>query len=332
MSNLQNSRLEKLVTIIVPVFNIEKYLERCVESLINQKYSNLEIILVDDGSTDQSAAICDHYMNRDSRVTVIHKVNGGLSDARNAALEVAKGDYISLVDGDDYVSKYYISNLVTALEVANAEMSMSWFENVIEDRIPSNTPSEVNESEIEVMNAHDCVKRLLYQDYVETSACGKLYKKDLFYNLKYPVGKLYEDILVTYETIRRSQKIALIKNVDYYYFQRRNSIQYQKFTINKLDAVKHIKMLELNVSKDYPDLTTAAACRVFSVVSNIYFQVDNSNEYQDIKKQLWALIKQYRKIILKDASARKKARAGAFLSYLGPSLMSKIYHATQFRG
>ena len=332
MSKFQNSRVEQLVTIIVPVYNIEKYLERCVESLINQKYSNLEIILVDDGSTDNSAAICDHYMHKDARIKVIHKVNGGLSDARNAALEVAKGDYIALVDGDDYVSRYYISNLVSALEVAKADMSMSWFENVLEDRSPSNTPSEVNASEIMIIDAHDCVKRLLYQDYVETSACGKLYKKDLFLGLKYPVGKLYEDILVTYETIHRSKKIALIKNIDYYYFQRRNSIQYQGFTINKLDAVKHIKMLELKVSKDYPDLTKAAACRVFSVVSNIYFQVENSNEYKDIKSQLWSMIKQYRNIILKDKSARKKARAGALLSYLGPVLMSKIYHVTQFRG
>lgn len=321
-----------LVTVIVPVYNIQQYITRCVTSICSQIYKYLEIILVDDGSTDGSERICDKLAESDSRIKVIHKINGGLSDARNAALDIAKGDYFVLVDGDDFVSKYYVSNLITAIMVDNADMAVSWFENVLEGTSPKTEAKSVADSEVEILSSAECVRKMLYQDGVETSACGKLYKKELFNDLRYPKGKLYEDILVTYETIHRSKKIAFIKNVDYYYFQRKTSIQYQKFSLRKLDAVNHIETLRSKVMNDYPDLEKAADCRCFSTISNILFQIGNEQEYKDLKRQLWKKLLYYRKSVISDHNARKKAKAGAVLTYFGYPVMHSVYRLTQFRG
>lgn len=321
-----------LITVIIPVYNIQEYITRCVQSICSQQYTHLEIILVDDGSTDDSGRICDALAEDDSRINVIHKKNGGLSDARNVALDVAKGDYIVLVDGDDFVSKYYVSNLMRAISVETADMAVSWFENVLEGTSPKTKAKAVDDGEIELLSSSECVRKMLYQDGVETSAWGKLYKKELFNELRYPKGKLYEDILVTYETIHRCKKIAFIKNVDYYYFQRKTSIQYQKFSLKKLDAVNHIETLRSKVLNDYPDLAKAADCRCFSTIYNILFQIGDEQEYKDLKEKLLKKLLYYRKNVLSDDNARKKAKAGAILTYFGYPVMRFVYRLTQFRG
>ena len=133
------TKKEPLITVIVPVYNVEKYINRCIESIINQTYKNLEILFVDDGTPDNSAKICQDYADKDSRITVLHKKNGGLSDARNFALDVMKGEFVTFIDSDDYVSIYYIENLYNSLSKDNADMSISWFENVFEDNLPKYT-------------------------------------------------------------------------------------------------------------------------------------------------------------------------------------------------
>ena len=209
-----------LISIIVPVYNVEKYISRCVESLIGQSYKNIEIILVDDGSTDESGMICEQYANKDNRIKVIHKKNGGLSDARNVAIPLSKGEYISFVDSDDWVSKFYIENLYNAITKNYSDIAMSWFENVFEDRNIASKPVNILEK-YQCMNVEMCLKKMLYQDNIETSAWGKLYKRQIIEKLRYPVGKLYEDIPVTYSAITLSSKIVVIKNIDYYYFHLR---------------------------------------------------------------------------------------------------------------
>lgn len=119
------------ISVIIPAYNVEKYIVRCIESIVNQTYKNLEILFVDDGTPDNSAKICQQYADKDSRITVLHKNNGGLSDARNFAMDRMKGDYVTFIDSDDYVSMYYVENLYNALSKGNADMSISWFKNVL---------------------------------------------------------------------------------------------------------------------------------------------------------------------------------------------------------
>lgn len=322
--------MQELVSIIVPVYKVKEYLPKCVDSLLEQTYKNIEIILVDDGSPDVCGKICDDYAVKDNRVTVIHKENGGLSDARNIAIPKAYGEYIVFVDSDDWVSQYYVEHLYEAIKKDDVDLAFSWFENVYEGQ---DRKLEVKKelSDYECLDSQSCLKRLLYQDGVECCAWGKIYKKEIISGLRYPVGKLYEDIPVTYECIKRSSKIAVISNVDYYYVQRNASIQYQSFNPNKLDGVTHCHDMLESVRKDFPDLVSAAECRYFSTVCNILFQI-NDDEYEKERQNLWMEVKKYRMSVLVNFEARIKARAAAAISYLGLSTMSIAYKKTQFRG
>lgn len=323
--------MEPLVTIIVPVYMVEKYIDKCVQSILAQSYCNLEIFLVDDGSTDSCGKICDGYADKDSRIKVIHKPNGGLSDARNVALDVCTGDYIVFMDSDDYVSEYYIENLLTAALKSDSNIAMSWFENVVEGTEPTSTVSLVETDKIEILDINECLRRLFYQDGIETTATGKIYKKELFEDVRYPVGKLYEDIPVTYQLLKKANGGALISNVDYYYLQRKNSIQYQKFNDRKLDAITHWEMVLEDVDKEYPELITASRCRYFGCLCNILFQINDNNAQQQ-KNLLWNKIKDCRQQVLKDKFCNKRTTIAAMLSYMGYPIMSRIYHLTQMRG
>lgn len=321
---------DPLVTVIVPVYKVEKYLPKCIESILAQKYRNLEILLVDDGSPDSCGSICEAYQRKDFRVKVIHKENGGLSDARNAALDEMKGELVTFIDSDDFVSEYYVSNLVAAMLENNADLSMSWFENVLEGAAPKSRGKAAAEG-LRMYTAQECLERMLYQDGVETTAWGKLYKREHFDHWRYPVGKLYEDILVTYHIIDVCKKVAVLQNVDYYYVQRRDSIQYEPFRTAKLDAVIQMKELENLVSEKYPELKTAACCRYFSITCNILFQIKDASQFPLELGFLWEEIKRTRKYVLMDKKGRKKARAAAALSYFGYPVMRQAYIRTQTR-
>lgn len=321
---------QPIISIVVPVYKVEKYLKRCVSSILKQTYHNMEIILVDDGSPDKCGAICDEYKKIDNRVRVVHKKNGGLSDARNVAIPLAKGEYISFIDSDDWVSPYYVEHLYKAVSMCHADLGISWFENVFERKSLQSKPKK-ELIQYECMSNEECLKKLLYQDGVEVCAWGKLYKTELVKDLKYPIGKLYEDIPVTYETIKRSKKISVIRNVDYYYFQRADSIQNDIFNSRKVDGIEHCHNMMEAVKRDFPKLQNAAECRYFSTVCNILFQIKDK-QYEEIRQALWSEIVKYRKNILFDTEARKKARIAAAISYMGYSLLAFTYKKTQWRG
>ncbi len=319
-----------LITVIVPAYKVEAYLPICVESIISQTYKNIEIILVDDGSPDQCGVICDEYALKDNRIRVLHKENGGLSSARNAGMKVMKGKFVTFIDSDDYVSPYYVEHLFDALKKANADLAVSWFAEVNEgDKI--DTSGKENLSGYEKLNQKQSLQHLLYQDGIETSAWGKLYKSDLIEGLWYPEGKLYEDIPVTSQYILKSKSVALIRNVDYFYLQRKASIQYQSFNIKKMDGIYHLEAMTASVMEKYPDLKSAAYCRELSFACNLLFQIPKDDK-SGCREYLWNIVLRTRRAVLKDRSARKKARLAAGLSYLGYKTMAAAYHYTQKRG
>ncbi len=322
--------MRPLISIIVPVYKVEKYLKKCVDSILGQTYENIEILLVDDGSPDQCGMICDAYQSKDGRIRVIHKENGGLSDARNAAIPLVRGEYISFIDSDDWVSQYYVEHLYQAVSACQADLGISWFENVFEGVTPQSKSIE-ELLQYQCLTVEDCLKKMLYQDGVEVCAWGKLYKTELFAELRYPVGKLYEDIPVTYETVKRSKKIAVIGNVDYYYLQRRDSIQNITFNKRKLDGVEHCHNMMSAVCSDFPDLKNAAECRYFSTVCNIIFQI-RDKEHETERRTLWKEITEYRRRVLFNPDARKKARIAAGIAYMGYDILNLIYKKTQWRG
>lgn len=316
-----------LISVIIPIYNVEQYLKRCVESIRHQTYSNLEIILVDDGSPDSCGKICDDYQKADNRIKVIHKKNGGLSDARNVGIEIARGEYITCIDSDDFISPFFIENLWIAIQKSECEIATSWFVDYYEgDKIPET--KKVNIKDIKVFNREEFYKKLLYQDGVEISAWGKLYKTNLFQGVKYPVGKLYEDIPTTYLLVEKTTKVAVIPNIDYFYFQRTTSIAQAAFSVRKMDAINHMDDFKNYIIQKYPSLEKAAECRYFSTVCNILFQI-HSPEFAKQEKELWQEIKKYRYSVMTNRNGRKKARIAAFLSYGGYKFLYMVYAGTQ---
>lgn len=236
--------MQELISVIVPVYNIEKYVDRCVESIVNQTYKNLEIILVDDGSSDRSACICDQWKERDTRIKVIHKRNGGLSDARNRGIKSAKGNYYSFVDGDDMLDSQMIEKLYNALISANADVSMCRMEKIEQfKRYATREFLDNNISKIELDGVEAI--RLLLREKIDCSACLKLYKKEMFSNLEFPYGKTNEDFALMYKLFYKTQKIIYISDILYYYYFRENSITSSSFSEKQFDKIDNcIEMLE----------------------------------------------------------------------------------------
>lgn len=203
----------QLVSIIVPVYNIERFVGRCLESLIGQTYGNIEIIVVDDGSTDGSSGICDEMAQRDKRVKVFHKKNGGLSDARNFGIRKAHGEIVALVDGDDYVEMDYIEVMAEAMFKNDADVVVCGFN----DKSPKTA----------TISGNDAVKRLLIgQENMEIVAWNKLYKKKLFVDndIWYPIGEKNEDNLTTYKLLAAATKVGYVDKSLYHYVERKGSI------------------------------------------------------------------------------------------------------------
>ena len=320
---LNNKMDNPLISIIIPVYNVEEYLDRCLESVISQTYENIEIILVDDGSSDNCGNKCEDWAKKDCRIIVFHKLNGGLSDARNFGIERASGEFISFIDSDDWVTNEYIENLYSAIVKDGSDLAMSWYIKLSKNSFDNNSTRKL--INYKTLSIEECLKNLLYQNKTDTCAWGKLYSRKLFSILQYPVGKLYEDIPVTYAAILNSEKIARIENRDYFYFQRETSIQNMDFNMGKLDAIEHIKTMTDDIQTKYPFLKKACECRNFSVLNNILFQINDINENEELISKIWNEIKKYRKDVLFDYKARNKARAAAFLSYGGYSFLSKMY-------
>lgn len=244
--------MNKVVSIIVPVYNVEAYLKDCINSLIAQTYKNIEIILIDDGSSDSSGLICDYYKEKDERIKVIHKTNGGLSDARNSGIEVAIGEMIAFVDSDDVVCNDFVEYLVCLMLSEQSDISGCRYNRMEENGHIIN--ENKNYQEVLINGNNNCMKHLLSDDAIDTMACGKLYKIELFKKIRFPVGKYHEDVYTTYKVIAQCNKIIIGAEIKYNYRQRQNSIVNQQFTAKHLDAIEANIERKDYVAEHYPEL------------------------------------------------------------------------------
>lgn len=225
------------ISVIVPVYKVEGYLRRCVQSILDQTFKELEVILVDDGSPDGCGAICDDFAARDSRVKVIHKENGGLSDARNAGLDAATGEYIGFVDSDDHIEPTMYEALLGALEEAEADLSICNFAFVDEENVADGITPPLTD---EVLTRRQALERLGSdgENYVYfVTAWNRLYRRRLWEGLRFPVGKLHEDEFTAHRIFDRCEKIATVGQVLYRYVQRGGSIMSGGASVCSLDGV-----------------------------------------------------------------------------------------------
>ena len=211
-----------LISVVVPVYKVEKYLSKCIESIIGQTYKNIEILLIDDGSPDSCPQICDEYAKKDNRIKVIHKTNGGLSDARNRGIKEASGEYLSFIDSDDYVDKDMIKYLYSLIDKYSADISICGFNRVTNETI---IKDRCYENEV-VFDSKKALQELAINDNMSDHAWNKLFKKELFINnkIEFPVGKIMEDIATTYRLFEVSNIIIAGNRCLYNYLIREDSI------------------------------------------------------------------------------------------------------------
>lgn len=306
--------MEDLISVIVPVYKVEKYLNKCIESIVNQTYKNLEIILVDDGSPDECGKICDNYAQKDMRIKVIHKENGGLSDARNAGINISNGKYISFIDSDDYIDLEYIELLYKTIKKDKSDMAISSHKVIYEN----GTILEKATKEESILEPKEVLKRILYDDGIDLSAWAKLYKIELFEEIRYPKGRLFEDAATTYKLVDKCKKISIISKSTYNYIIRGNSITNVNFSEKKMDLIISTEEMCNYIKKKYPDLEEAANRRLmYAYLSTLTQLIKSNKRNKSVKKRLYGYIKQNSKMILKDKNVPRRDKAAIISTKFG---------------
>lgn len=239
------------VTVVVPVYNVEKYLIRCIESLINQTLKEIEIILVNDGSKDKSGKICEKYALKYKNIKVIHQLNKGLSGARNTGIKIAQGEYVGFVDSDDYVEKDMFELLYTQAKRNECEISCCGTKIIYENGVEKIITKQSGEK---IFSTKEALDNYFFSDSIDVISGNKIYKKELFNKILFPEGKIYEDMATIYKYIKNSNKIYFNSLAKYNYCKRENSISNNNFNEKTLDLIKYCDEICDYIEKRYPNL------------------------------------------------------------------------------
>ena len=254
-----------LISIVVPVYKVEPYLEKCVNSILAQTYTNLEIILVDDGSPDRCGEICDQLQQKDPRVVVIHKSNGGLSSARNAGIEIARGEYIGFVDSDDSIEPDMYEKLYQAIQCDDTKLAVCAVNYVYEDGKILNKPGLGRNA---IFNFPEAMIEMNLHRLFDMATWSKLYHRDLFDGLRFPIGKLSEDYYVMFRILDRAQKISYVDATCYNYLQRKNSVT-RSSKINHDHEYAAREQMEY-LEEKYPELNVVGHVAYASAALTVY--------------------------------------------------------------
>lgn len=243
------------ISIIVPVYKVEPYLDKCVSSIVNQTYTNLEIILVDDGSPDNCPAMCDAWAEKDSRIRVIHKPNGGLSDARNAGMAAATGELMAFVDSDDRIAPDMYEHLYQRLTEDNSDIAACGVQMVWEDKTPSRMLTRDGNC---VLNQEEAMRAIIEESWLKQPVWYKIYKTELVRDILFPKGKYHEDVFWSYQAVGRAQKVSVSNHIGYYYLQRGGSIMGEGYSLKRLDAVEAKVQRCAYIQERFPALSPLA--------------------------------------------------------------------------
>ena len=333
------------ISVIIPVYNVEAYLGRCLDSVCGQTYENLEILLIDDGSSDASGEICDRAAAEDKRILVWHTENGGPSAARNLGIEKASADYLLFVDSDDIIAPDYIAFLYMQLKENDADLAVCGFEPIEGDR-----PPDREEKRRIVLKGSEALEDLLYQRHLNAGPWCKLYRSKLFAGVRFPIGTLYEDTLAVAQAVGNAEKTVYSDAVKYGYFQRAGSTMRSDYNPKTYQYVEVAEQLLQYVQEHYPDLTPAAISRYVwanlfvwiklpgksreskyqgTVKTRMGNKTENETEITAVRSAVEGNIKKYRRQVLKNPKVRRINKMVLLLSYLGHSLTQRVYLLTQ---
>ncbi len=310
-----------MVSVIIPVYNAEKYLSQTIDSVLSQTYTDWELILVDDGSTDSSGNICDEACAKDSRIKVYHISNGGLSCARNLGLDNAAGDFIFFLDADDLLPSRAIETLLLfskECDIVSAPLKHFKDSKRPSDKCVASSLSNYTLSSIEAL------ENILYQKNIDNSACGKLYSSNIWKGVRFRAGTGYEDLDIISSLFLKANRVVILETPLYYYRQHKESYIHT-FSLNRADVLEVTKRLTDYVSAECPELLKAARSRQLSANFNMLGLIAANRKYiegdagkaNEIAYRCWNKIKELRGESLRNPSVRLKNKIGIVASYIG---------------
>ena len=280
--NIGGSMLPK-VSIIVPIYKVENYLSRCVDSIVNQTYSNIEVILVDDGSPDNCGLIADEYEKKDNRIKSVHKENGGLSDARNHGMKYATGEYVLFVDSDDWLKEEMIDTLIHIAIESKADIVQSGFYYAYEDYLLYDDRYYSEDMPCIELNKQDLMKELVINERVKNFAWGKLYKINLIKDIPFKKGVLFEDVFWAHKVMDKVDKYVICHKPMCYYLQRDDSIV-STYTVRNLDIIKGLKERHNFIEKNYKNLLNESY-KILTKTILIHYYLLNKNKDKDLNSK-----------------------------------------------
>lgn len=313
---MENGKDKGLLSVIVPVYKVEQYLDRCVESIVSQTYHNLEIILVDDGSPDRCPELCDQWAKRDTRIKVIHKENGGAADARNIGIRVATGEYLAFVDSDDYIEREMYETMLAAMGRTDSGIACCGRYVV---RGSLQIPKHCMDRET-VFTAVDALREMLLGGAVEEAVWDKVYRAELFEGLQFPVGEINEDIVIIPALLNRAGRVVHVGKSFYYYWQNSSSVTRSAYSLKKRVMLKHLddlkRYLEENCRELLPcfDALQGRYCQ-----SVLYLLLDNKTVLQAYRKdyeEFYSRFKQSFKNMCRLAPVSRTERIKGWMIYL----------------
>ena len=306
----ENRNAKPLISIVVPVYNVEDYVDLSVQSMVEQTYEHIEILLVDDGSTDTSGERCKNWSEKDARVRYIHKENGGAASARNAALDVCRGELITFVDSDDWIDADFIEVLYEAMRAENADISICGWKNETEFQsvLCDTVKGKVCYDKTEALN------KLFYQESYDTAMWAKLYRAELFEQIRFPMGNIYEDIAIIYKVFEKVNKVVYSDYKGYHYLLRDTGTTLKTFSRKKMDLIDVADEMEEYVLTYCPEVGAAMRSKYIRANFHIYLQIPRDKEYKQERMRIERNIDKYRKCVLKDKRTRKGTKAALLLS------------------
>ncbi len=308
---------EPLISVIIPVFNVEPYLSRCLDSIINQTYRNYEVVMVDDGSTDESGRICDKYAIENSFMKVMHKENEGLSEARNNGIEVANGDYITFIDGDDYVEESYIETLVREAISNNSDIVICSHKTISARKVVNPENNSISNYPKEVI-----IEKMLYSDpIIGVSAWAKLYKRCVISELRYPKGKNYEDTRMTVKYYDRAKTITVVSKSLYNYCLREDSLTSKPYNSGTMDIMEATKEMTSFVLRKYPNMERGVRRKMAWACLSSLAKAIGARDHESCRA-IRNELRHIRKNVLLNRKTPKRDKCGIIASMFG----NRPYH------
>ena len=316
-----------LVTIIVPVFNIQEFLPACLDSVVAQSHKNLQIIVVDDGSTDGSGRIADDYAARDHRVTVIHQDNGGLGNARNTALNAAQGEFIAMIDGDDLIHRQFVERLLQAIgrndDTRIAIAQWTKFRRKT-DEILQQATAPIAAGDPQLFPRDEALNLMLYQHTLTHSVCSRLFHASIFKTLRFPEGRLYEDIAIIFPIMEQCPQVTFVDVPLYFYRQQRSGSITTEVKPERFHIITALESMEQRIKAENRAFLPAVHSRQLSAAFNMLMILPDHCRQE--LQQAWQLVKRLRRECFFNPRVRLKNKAAILLSLLGYRVTRAVAH------